>query len=325
MFSKLLFSLKNRPRLEPGIAEKKSEANLVISADFELGWAFRYSRKNNRPEEMADRARRNFPFLIKLFEEYNIKITWATVGHLFLRECKKGDHDWMHRIPFFTNKNWVFSKGDWFDCDPYSSIRDDKTWYAPDLIEKILNSRVEHEVGCHSFSHIDFSDKNCPRKVAEDEIKACIEVAKQWDINLKSFVFPGGTYGNYQTLKEFGFTNYRKILDYELMQPVIDENGLVIIPVSTGLGNNGLGWTKEYFFKRLKKYIDKAVENGTVCHFWFHPSIDEWFLHNVFPEILKYTSEKREEGKLRILTMTEIAKRVLKKNNKYQSSLHQQR
>ena len=66
-------------------------------------------------------------------------------------------------------------------------------------------------------------------------------------------------------------------------------------------------WSVDYYIKRYKKYIDKAIKTGTVCHFWFHPSIDEWFLHNVFPEILKYAAEKREEGKLWIGTMGEIA------------------
>lgn len=45
-----------------------------------------------------------------------------------------------------------------------------------------------------------------------------------------------------------------------------------------------------------------------MCHFWFHPSIDEWFLKNVFPEILKYAAEKRDEGKLWVETMGGIAR-----------------
>jgi len=309
--SKIIFLIKRKPSADPKLTVyKKNKGIFIISADFELGWAFRYSKSDPFPEKKAEQSRKNFPFLLKLFETYSIPITWATVGHLFLRTCKKRDHDWMHRIPYFENRNWLYSKGDWFDCDPYTNWNKAKTWYAPDLIEKILKSNVKHEIGCHSFSHIDFTYENCPPEVAEDEIKACVKAANDWGLKLKSFVFPGGTYGNFEILKKYGFTSYRQTLKYELMLPYIDSNELLVIPVSTGLGDNNLGWSSDYFIKRYKKYIDKAIHTGTVCHFWFHPSIDEWFLHNVFPEILRYVAKKREEGELCILTMEEITSNI---------------
>ena len=314
---KFAFALTRKPFAKPSNIPQdkrfpnKYKASLVISADFELGWAFRYSKANPNPVKMAERARRNFPFLLNKFEEYNIPITWATVGHLFLKECKNGDHDWMHRIPYFENRNWLYNRGDWFDCDPHTYWENAKEWYAPDLIEKILNSKVKHEIGCHSFSHIDLTYKNCPKEVADDEIKACIDAVKKWGIKLKSFVFPGGTYGNYEILKKYGLTSYRKTLGYELSYPIVDKKGLVVIPVSTGLDDNGLGWSKGYFIKRYKKYINKAIKTGTVCHFWFHPSLDRWFLYNVFPELLKYASEKRDKGELFIATMNDIAEYIL--------------
>ena len=208
LLMKASFALTKKPFAEPpdisrdkNFSNKKKDAFLVISADFELGWAFRYSKQNPYPEKMARRARENFPFLLRMFEKYDIPITWATVGHLFLKQCKKGEHDWMHRIPYFENRNWLYNKGDWFDCDPYTYWEKAKAWYAPDLIESILKSKVKHEIGCHSFSHIDLTYKNCPSEVAEDEIKACIEATKVWGIKLKSFVFPGGTYGNFEFSK----------------------------------------------------------------------------------------------------------------------------
>ena len=318
ILSKAVFALTNKPFVNKSDVPLMKrfpggyKGGLIISADFELGWAFRYSKRGAYPEKMANQTRENFPYFIKMFEDYEIPITWATVGHLMLSECKKGDHDWMHRIPYFENKHWIYNKGDWFDCDPYTNWKKAKTWYAPDLIEKILNSKVKHEIGCHTFTHIDFSDKNCPLEVAEDEIKACIEAAKKWNITLKSMVFPGGTYGNYEVLKKYGFTNYRKKMEYDLSYPELDRHGLIILPSSRGLGNNGLGWSQEYFFSLFKKYIDKAVSTYTVCHFWFHPSIDIWFLHNVFPRILKYAAELRNKNLLWIETMGNIAEFVRK-------------
>ena len=45
----------------------------------------------------AKQSRENVPVLLKIFEDFNIPITWATVGHLFLESCNKGDHDWMEK------------------------------------------------------------------------------------------------------------------------------------------------------------------------------------------------------------------------------------
>ena len=316
ILSKSIFALTNKPYVDKTniFTTKKYpigyKGGFIISADFELGWAFRYSKTDPHPKKMAMQSRKNFPFLIRTFEEYNIPITWATVGHLFLKKCRKGDHDWMHRIPYFENKYWLYNKGDWFDCDPYTSWEKAKEWYAPDLIENILNSKIKHEIGCHSFSHIDLTYNNCPQEVAEDEIKACVELSKDWGISLKTFVFPAGTYGNFEGLKKYRFITYRKSLKYELSNPVVDENGLVVVPASKGLGDNGLGWSAEYFIKRYRKYINKSIKTGTICHFWFHPSIDEWFLKRIFPDILKYAAEKREEGKLWIGTMAETANHI---------------
>jgi hypothetical protein len=288
------------------------EGGIVLSADFELAWAWRYARGIKNPLkkalEIAQNARRNFPYLLKTLDDCNIPVTWAIVGHLFLCNCKKGSHDWMRRISYFENENWIYNKGDWFECDPYSNWEKAKDWYAPDLIEKILSSKTKHEIGCHTFSHIDCSYKNCPPGVIDDEINACTEAAKLYNIKLRSFVFPGGTLGNYEILKKYGFLIYRKKTGYELGYPFKDRNDLIILPSGLGLGNNNLGWSKEYFMKFIKRYIHKAMNTGTICHFWFHPSIDQWFLNNVFPELMRYASEKRDEGKLWIGTMNNAAR-----------------
>ena len=63
----------------------------------------------------------------------------------------------------------------------------------------------------------------------------------------------------------------------------------------------------KYEYDSYKKFIDKACDTGTICHFWFHPSLDEWFLKRVLPEILEYAANRREEGKLWIGTMAEAA------------------
>jgi peptidoglycan/xylan/chitin deacetylase (PgdA/CDA1 family) len=311
--SKVVFKYSDKPSVKAkgnNYFPDGAKGGFVISADFELAWAWRYSKTSRQPFklalEKAKQERENVPVFLKMFEEYNIPITWATVGHLFLESCKKGDHDWIKRIPHFNN-HWLFEKGDWYDYDPCSDYKNAPEWYAPDLIEMILKSNVNHEIGSHSFSHLHFRDQVCPPDAADDDIKACIDIASKWGVELKSMVFPGGTNGNYQTLVKYGFTNYRLNSEYDLFYPEKDKLNLVRLPSSFSFEDMGFNWSKEYYIYRYKKYLDKAIETGTVCHGWFHPSEAPWIVNDVFPEVLKYAAQLREKGLLYIATMNDMS------------------
>jgi len=293
--------LKKFPNSEKG--------GLIISADFEMAWAWRYAKTKDDPLQKGQAERRNFPHIIKVLEEYDIPITFATVGHLFLKRCKSGGHDWMARIPHFVNSNWEFKEGDWYDHDPYSDYIAAPEWYAPDLIQMIIDSKVDHEIGSHTFSHIDFSYENCPYQVAEDELKACLAAAD--GINFKSMVFPGGTWGNIEVLKNHGFQIYRKRCDFELSYPFRDDCGLLVSPSSGCLEHDlRYGWSPDYFIKRLKRYVTKAIETCTIVHLWFHPSLNLYFLDQIFPRFFEFAARQREKGDLWIGTMVEIAEHI---------------
>jgi len=316
ILAKLAFTILNKPIVKKDSIDpaKKfpggEKGGLIISADFEMAWAWRYTKTGSDHIQKGKIERDNFPKIIKVLEDFNIPITFATVGHLFLESCKKNDHDWMARIPHFDD-HWKFTKGDWYDHDPYSNYEDAPEWYAPDLIQMIIDSKVEHEIGTHTFSHIDFSYKNCPPEVADDEIKACKIAAERYGINLESIVFPGGTWGNIETLKKHNFTIYRKREDFELAYPYRDKLGLLVTTSSGTLEYNlKYGWSPEYYVNRLKKYIDKAIMTNTIAHLWFHPSLDPFILKNIFPPILKYASEKRKAGNLWIGPMNKIAAHI---------------
>ncbi len=316
LLSRAVFSLTDKPSAMPpaGLTTlpfgNGYKGGLIISADFELAWAWRYSKGHEDPIKMARRARANMPILLKTFEEFRIPVTWATVGHLMLRECRPKSHSWMRRVPYFSNRKWLYDKGDWFDHDPCTSWDMAREWYAPDVIERILKSKAEHEIGCHTFSHIDMSYENCPREVAEDEVKACLDAAKEWGLTLRSFVFAGGTHGNYEVLSKYGFTNYRKALSHALAYPRLDRHGLVVLPSSIGLGDNGCGWSRDYQIKRFMKYIHRAVTTRTVCHFWFHPSMEPLFMYGVLSPLMRYAAELRDRGLLWIGTMRAAAELV---------------
>lgn len=312
--AKLVFELGLKPSVMRSSVSASArfpngcQGGLVISADFEMAWAFRYSKRKVDPIKMASLERGNLPQLLEVFDTHQVPVTWATVGHLFLRSCQRGDHDWMRRIPHFDG-HWKYIEGDWFDHDPYTDSSRDSAWYAPDLVELILNSGVAHEFGCHTFSHLDCSDAHCPPEVLEDEIKASAAAALYWGITLRSFVFPGGTAGNYRVLRDNGFKIYRRRINHDIAYPFTDQNGL-LVTASTSMFGKAFDWSAEYYVRRYRTILEKAMRSHTIAHLWLHPSVDAWTLKHVIPEVLKLAASYRDQGKLWIGTMGQLAELV---------------
>jgi len=314
-----------KPRVNRKSVSPFKKGMVVFSADFEMAWAFRFSKIHHKSAiEKGLQERENITLILNLFDKYQIPVTWATVGHLFLNNCKRDPnglaHPEMPRPEFFENRNWIFNSGDWYRHDPCTDIKSDPVWYASDLIARILLSEIKHEIGCHTFSHIDFTYKNCPKPLADAELDACIKLAENKGIKLKSMVFPGGTFGNYESLKEKGFKCYRKSMRYQIDLPYIDNLGLVAIPSSLGLDKDPYGWSKDFHLNMIRQYLDKAAKYRLVCHFWFHPSMDKWYLENVLPEALLLTAGFRDSSDIQITTMGDLADNYIKLNPK--QSLH---
>lgn len=317
--SKLNFLLGNKPKILPYSKDIISKfipppyrAAFIISCDFELAWGWRFAKEINcsleRAKEIARNERRNVPLILGLCEKFNIPLTWATVGHLFLERCCKeagNIHSDIPRIAHFENEYWEFSSGNWFDQDPCSNLSNDPQWYAPDLIEKIINSKVKHEIACHSFSHIDCSDSICPENVFRKETQRCKELASAYGRESKSFIFPGNLIGNLKILKEEGFTSYR--VDKDILGfPEKDKYGLWQIPTTAAISASPYNWNLDYYIKRYTAIIERAIKYQRLCHFWFHPSQTKEFIEAILARILEFTNLNR--GKIYISTMNEYVK-----------------
>ncbi|HNR40731.1 MAG TPA: polysaccharide deacetylase family protein [Bacteroidales bacterium] len=314
--TKILIESGLKPRINKRARSPFDKGIIVFSADFEMAWAFRFSRtRRHEAVEKGLAERKNVPILLDLFDKYNIPVTWATVGHLFLNECRRGPgglpHPEMPRPDYFKNRNWNFSSGDWYQHDPCTDYNTDPAWYASDLVDLIIRSDVKHEMGCHTFSHLDFTYKNCPRPLADAELDACIKAASVRGVRLQSMVFPGGTAGNYESLAERGFTCYRQPMKNHIDLPYIDSHGLVVLPSSLGLDKDPYGWDREFHLQMIRKYLDKTAKHKQVCHFWFHPSMDGWYLENVMPEVLKMVADYAGSSKIEVKTMCQLAELVI--------------
>ena len=319
-----------RPALDKGV--------FVISIDTELAWSVVHrgavSSEHLSPDRVAS-ERRIVRDLLKLFEQHDIKATWATVGHLFLDECRIVDG---YKHPEILRPDYDWFEGDWFDLDPSTDLSHDPMWYAPDIVEMITTARPSQEVGSHSFSHLIVGDPGCSSEAFASDLVACREIAAATGVNLFSFVYPRNTIGHLDVLADNGFTSYRGLRPGTFLDMsrvirravrVVDKirplAGSIVLPERNGRLWN-LPATSLYAPFDRARYVpfrawvtqhihrlDQASEHQSLFHLWFHP-------HNLIDDsdkalkglerILERVDELRLQERMENLTMGELARRL---------------
>ncbi|NVO21369.1 MAG: polysaccharide deacetylase family protein [Bacteroidetes bacterium] len=307
ILQQLNFYLGRNPRLQKkadwrSFIPQPYKAVVILSSDFELAWAWQYAKRSKDPLQLAiqkaKQERENMPRLLKLCDEYNIPITWLTVGHLFLDSCTRGEHlthPEIPRLPHFENNFWKYAGKDWFENDPCTDFHKDPLWYCPDLIDQILASKTAHEIGCHTFSHIDCRDVVCSPELFRKEMEAWLQASKRFGIeNVTSFVHPGHTIGNLPALAEMGFTNYRTDYANILGFPHKDEHGLWEFTTTLEFDYYP-DWSDSTQVKRYITLFNRALEHHTLAYLWFHPSLDSRFIKNIMPKVFDWLNRHRNE------------------------------
>lgn len=279
-----------------------AQAAGCISADFELNWAWRSLPLAQRNIK-GTTARENVPLILDILDKLNIPITWAIVGHLFLSTCQADSLGIKHSNMPRPSSNEGLGN-DWYSFDPATNYQTDNLWYAPDLVKNIISRKVTHEIGTHSFSHIDFSDKN--EFLIKKELEACHNVMEPFTQPPRSLVFPlnimGYKYLN--ILSDQGITAVRhRDQKIRLCYPERTSQGVYKIYESMNLRH-----TQIYeYVKKAEIFLDKAMKDRSVYHLWFHPSDPPDLFQKEFTSICRYMAQLRDEGRLWIATMAEIA------------------
>ena len=307
---------------------------VVISLDAELGWGYR--DRSPFPTERIERARSEWRRLIDLFDRFEIPATWAVVGHL-LCEREDGfqtDHPTLTEWPPEGRK----TDGD-SDANPFSRP---ELWFADGLVEAIRDADVGHEIGSHSFSHVEFDEVS--REIAYAELSAAAEVAADLDLPFDSFVFPRNGIAHRDVLAEWGLHCYRgrsPIADGStltrpirnvlsgtrlgntplLVEPTIDEYGLVNIPASLfcfsfeGLARRMCApLIGDPVVRKARRGIDQAAASDAgdeeIFHLWLHPNdVQADYAVDRIEAILKYLTECCQETDLSVETMGQVARR----------------
>lgn len=307
----------------------------VLSLDTELVWG---SFDHTPPSEWALKyreARAAIADILELLDEFAIPATWAVVGHLFLSSCSRDSEGLAH--PEIKRPCFSWYPHDWLALDPCADAAREPWWYGADIVDAILGARVQHEIGCHSFSHIVFGDPGCSEECAEADLQASIRVASERGVRLRSFVFPRNIEGHHNLLRSAGFCCFRgaepawylrlpvalrragHFIDQALaVSPSVStpselQPGLWNIPASALLLHRGGVRQLIPMASRVRKArrgLDRAVKESKVFHLWFHPfnlCIDRPRMTAVLRQILSSAADLRDSGLLKIMTMGDLA------------------
>jgi len=309
----------------------------TISLDFEMIWGtldlfgperFRKACETERAC-VIDR-------LLKLLVEYELPATWFVVGHLLLARCDQGGGV-KHSEIVRPSHSWISE--DWFEHDPGGSEEDGSIFLGRSLVDKIRACPVKQEIGCHTFSHVVFGDRGCSRATAVSELEACVGLARDMGIELRSFAFPRNIVGHLDVLREYGFSCYRGP-EPELWifghlpavtrrlanlwrviaasQPPVglpeeSVSGLWMIPASMiYFPMHGL---RRYIPVRARtsraiKGLDAAVRQKRIFHLWLHPTNLAEEMERMFSglrRIVEYASLLRANGELDVLPVGSLA------------------
>lgn len=275
--------------------------SLIISLDFELHWGGAEVWDINKQSQRFLNTRDAILKMLQIFQEYKVRVTWATVGFLFAESHEEVLKFFPESQPSYHNQhlnyyNLFKSKevGQDEGTDPYH--------YANSIIKEIL--KVEgQELASHTFSHYYCNEAGQTEEQFDLDLQATQHICEnKFQLKMKSLVFPRNQYNS-------SYIDSVKNNDYSVIRvnPEVwfwKLNGRMIsfarafdtlFPISKRLTfkQADLVYKKEVlllpasrFFRpyskkergiqklkmsRIKKEMLSAAKRGEHYHLWWHP------------------------------------------------------
>jgi len=313
---------------------------LIVSLDFELHWGVRdrFSATGPYRANLLG-VREAVPCMLELFREFDVAVTWATVGFLFARTKHELESSWPAVRPRYRDPR----------LDPYQETvgRDesgDPIHFAPSLIADI-RATPRQEIGTHTYSHYYCLEPGQNRDTFRADIESATGVARSHGISIRSIVFPRnqrnpeydgvlaqaglicyrGTQrawmhrsarGSRQTFVKRAARladAYMPIGDRTFGWQDIDGTGsLVNIPASFFVRPCGAreSTRDRLHLRRLAGSMRHAARERRILHLWWHPhNFGRHIVPNIrrLRELLTVFADCRDRYAMQSLTMAEVA------------------
>jgi peptidoglycan/xylan/chitin deacetylase (PgdA/CDA1 family) len=280
------------------------KGKFVISLDFELLWGVRDILTIDQYGESILAVQQILPRMLDMFTEYDVKATFATVGFLFASTKEELISHCPEIKPQYKDPNLSPYNGHFDQLKQTES--EDKYHFASDMIN-LLKKYPEQEIGTHTFSHYYCNSEGQTIDDFRRDIQSAIAIARKYDIELKSLVFPRNMYNpNYMGVcEEYGIISFRgnehvwfhkeevasklKVLRkraFRLLNAYINISGHHCyktediakkrpydIPSSRFLRpySNTLKMFEGLRKKRILNSMTHAAKNKLLYHLWWHP------------------------------------------------------
>jgi peptidoglycan/xylan/chitin deacetylase (PgdA/CDA1 family) len=160
-------------------------SNFVISLDFEMFWGVADSQTLDGYKDNVYGVWDVVPKLLSLFEKYEVKATWATVGMVMCQDYTqwldiRSVHEKLPKPP--SN----------YDLGPIVKEYP-RLFFAKSLVQQILDAK-EQELATHTFSHFLCNEEVSNKSLFTSDILCAQEVASSFGVQLESIVFPRNQY-----------------------------------------------------------------------------------------------------------------------------------
>ncbi|MEM6798528.1 MAG: hypothetical protein AAF589_03355 [Planctomycetota bacterium] len=176
----------------------------ILSFDFELAWGTRANATAANHAAGVEATREVVGALLHRLDHHGVSATWATVGHLML-DPVDNPRDW-HYTPA-PSPDWF--RGDWFEGVPAGDDPAAGRYYAPELVQAIVDCPTHQELASHTFSHPVLAEVECPASIARAELEACRQAARRFGRELTSLVFPRNQIGHLNVVAGTGHNCFR--------------------------------------------------------------------------------------------------------------------
>jgi peptidoglycan/xylan/chitin deacetylase (PgdA/CDA1 family) len=187
--------------------DKFSNGKFVISLDFELFWGVRDKRTIESYGKNIKGVREVIPALLSLCNEFDVRITFSTVGFLFAKNRTELQNYLPAEKPAYADAR----------LSPYPDIPhtgtdeyEDPYHFGYSLV-KLIEAEPQHEIGTHTFSHYYCLEPGQTITSFTEDLRAAKRIAEKENLNVRSLVFPRNQFNEtyLEACKAEGIESYR--------------------------------------------------------------------------------------------------------------------
>jgi len=173
------------------------------------------------------------------------------------------------------------------------------------IIDLLINSPVEHDIGIHGYYHRDFT--NLSMDEANEEMKLISKGINKYGIKPTSFVFPKNKIKYLSLLEKWDYLCFRGFGSLLKDGMYIKKYGK-LYDVHPGMY---LGECNNTFF--LNKFIDLSMKYNAPIHLWFHTwnfgyrlEVVKKRIDNCLRPFLRYAKSKEKKSGFKFETMRSV-------------------